>query len=174
MAPVHRSPARGYSKESAACVRGWGQPQTRCANCPAQPRGRAGLFPLIFRLFLFGFCCAKVFSFVAHAATGTPFSFRIENGGKEPRGGAIGAPFEPPFQRPKVNHLLFLAAGRLSGPSGRKPPADRETLEKPRSRAQLFKRFCAKGYACALRPISPFLSLLAGLVRPFGPQTAGR
>ena len=41
-----------------------------CASCPPQVRGRAGLFPLIFRLFLFGFCCAKVFSFVAHAATG--------------------------------------------------------------------------------------------------------
>ena len=39
----------------------------------------------------------------------------------------------------------------------------RETLEKPRSRAQLFKRFCAKGDACALSPISPFLSVLAGL-----------
>ena len=39
----------------------------------------------------------------------------------------------------------------------------RETLEKPRSRAQLFKRFCAKGNTCALRLISPFFSLLAGL-----------
>ena len=39
----------------------------------------------------------------------------------------------------------------------------RETLEKPRSKAQLFKRFCAKGDACALWLISPFLSVLAGL-----------
>ena len=46
---------------------------------------------------------------------------------------------------------------------GRKPPADGETLEKPRSRAQLFKRFCAKGDACALRLLTPFISLLAGL-----------
>ena len=44
----------------------------------------------------------------------------------------------------------------------------RETLEKPRSRAQLFKRFCAKGDACALSLISPFFWLLAGLRSPSG------
>ena len=82
-------------------------------------------------------------------------------------------PFEPPFLRPAANLLLFRAAGRLNGPSGRNSPADGETLEKPRSKAQLFKRFCAKGDACALRLLTPFFSLLAGLVRPFGPQTAG-
>ena len=44
----------------------------------------------------------------------------------------------------------------------------RETLEKPRSKAQLFKRFCAKGDACALRLLTPFFSLLAGLRGPLG------
>ena len=39
----------------------------------------------------------------------------------------------------------------------------RETLEKPRSKAQLFKRFCAKEDACALSLISTFFWLLAGL-----------
>ena len=39
----------------------------------------------------------------------------------------------------------------------------RETLEKPRSKAQLFKRFCAKEDACALSLLSPFFWLLAGL-----------
>ena len=70
--------------------------------------------------------------------------------------------------RPASSNLIFpllsMAANRRQ---------IRETLEKPRSRAQLFKRFCAKGDACALWLISPFLSLLAGLVRPFRPQTAG-
>ena len=47
----------------------------------------------------------------------------------------------------------------------------RETLEKPRSKAQLFKRFCAKGNACALSLISPFFWLLAGLS---GPSAANR
>ena len=28
-------------------------------------------------------------------------------------------------------------------------------------------------HSCALRPIPPFPALLAGLVRPFGPQFAG-
>ena len=46
-------------------------------------------------------------------------------------------------------------------------------LEKPRSRAQLFKRFCAKGDACALRLLTPFPRAAGRLKRPFGPQTAG-
>ena len=54
-------------------------------------------------------------------------------------------PLRTPFQRPAANLPFSLAAGRLKRPFGRKPPADRETLEKPRSRAQLFGRFCALG-----------------------------
>ena len=61
----------------------------------------------------------------------------------------------------------LLAAGALlaglSGHSAANRRQVRETLEKPRSRAQLFKRFCAKEYACALRPVTPSSSLLAGL-----------
>ncbi len=128
---------------------------------------------LSFALFLPHFCLSKFFSFVAHAATGTPFSFRKENGGKEPRGGATAPPSNPHScaLRPIFFSSALLAG--LRGPLGRKPPADGETLEKPGSRAQLFKRFCAKEDACALRLFSPFFSLLAGLVWPFGPQIAG-
>ena len=77
-------------------------------------------------------------------------------------------PFEPHScaLRPIFFSSALLAG--LHGLSGRKPPAGRETLEKPRSRAQLFKRFCAKENACALRLISPFFSLLAGLHGPLG------
>ena len=88
------------------------------------------------------------------------FLFGKKMGGKEPRG---ALPLRTPFLRPAANLFLFRAAGRLNGPLGRKPPADGKTLEKPRSKAQLFKRFCAKEDACALWLISPFLSLLAGL-----------
>ena len=105
----------GTHSETAACVRGWAQAQTRCATCPAQPRVRARLFPLIFRLFLFGFCLSKFFSFVAQAATGTPFSFRKENGGKEPRG---ALPLRTPFQRPAADLPFSRAAGRLKRPFG--------------------------------------------------------
>ena len=56
-----------------------------------------GLFFFIFRLFLPDFCLSKIFSFVAHAATGTPFSFRKENGGKEPRG---ASPLRTPLTAP--------------------------------------------------------------------------
>ena len=41
---------------------------------------------------------------------------------------------------------LFLAAGRLSGPSGRKPPADKGNAQKAKgAKLQLFERFCALG-----------------------------
>ena len=76
---------------------------------------RAGFLPC-FHPSLPNFFLSNFFSFVAHAATGTPFSFRKENGGKEPRGGAIGAPFEPPFQRPAANLPFPRAAGRLKRP----------------------------------------------------------
>ena len=46
---------------------------------------RAGFLPC-FHPSLPNFFLSNLFSFVAHAATGTPFSFRKENGGKEPRG----------------------------------------------------------------------------------------
>ena len=82
-------------------------------------------------------------------------------------------PLRTPCLRPAANLFLFRAAGRLSGHSAANRRQIRETPEKPRSRAQLFGRFCAKEDACTLSPISPFISLLAGLVRPFGPQTAG-
>ena len=76
---------------------------------------RAGFLPC-FHPSLPNFFLSNFFSFVAHAATGTPFSFRKENRGKEPRGGAIGAPFEPPFQRPAANLPFPRAAGRLKRP----------------------------------------------------------
>ena len=98
--------------------------------------------------------------------------FRKESRQRFARGRG-SAPFEPPFLRPAANLFLFRAAGRLSGHSAANRRQIRETPEKPRSRAQLFGRFCAKEDACTLSPISPFISLLAGLVRPFGPQTAG-
>ena len=91
---------------------------------------------------------------------GHPIFFSERKWGKRT---ARGAAPSNPIPAPCGQSSLFRAAGRLNGPSGRKPPADGETLEKPRSRAQLFKRFCAKGDACALWLISPFLSLLAGL-----------
>ena len=75
-------------------------------------------FSLIFCLFLFGFCLSNFFSFVAHAATGTPFSFRKENGGKEPRGERRAAPLRTPFQRPAADLPFPRAAGRLKRPFG--------------------------------------------------------
>ena len=130
-----------------------------CALC-------ARLFSLVFSLSCLTFASQKSFHLSLRPRRASTF-FRKESRQRFARGRG-SAPFEPPFLRPAANLFLFRAAGRLSGPSGRKPPADRETLEKPRSRAQLFKRFCAKGDACALWLISPFLSLLAGLSGPLG------
>ena len=212
------------------------------------------------RIFLlsFAFSCLAVASQTSFHLSLRPRRastfFRKESRQRFARGRG-SAPFEPPCLRPAADLPLFLAAGRLSGPSGRKPPADkgnarkakeqssafraflcvgdapelfparenrssarartrkepracaaqmqtqtrcascppqvrvrarrgeeRDTvrdlpgaaaLEKPRSRAQLFKRFCAKGDACALRLLTPFPRAAGRLKRPFGPQTAG-
>ena len=73
-------------------------------------------------------------------------------------------PFEPHSCALRVDLPFPRAAGRLKRPFGPQTRRQiRETLEKPRSRAQLFKRFCAKGDACALSLLSPFFWLLAGL-----------
>ena len=131
------------------------------------------------RLFARPVCCLRGFSLLSFAFSCLTFasqkSFHLslmprraphflfgKKMGEKNREGARRAPFEPHScaLRPISP---FRAAGRLNGPLGRKPPADGETLEKPRSKAQLFKRFCAKGDACALSPINLFFSLLAGL-----------
>ena len=76
-------------------------------------------------------------------------------GEKNREGSGAPLPFEPHSSALRPISLFPALLAGLSGPSGRKPPADGETLEKPRSRAQLFKRFCAKEFACALRQINP-------------------
>ena len=63
--------------------------------------------------------------------------FRKESRQRFARGRG-SAPFEPPFLCPAANLFLFRAAGRLSGPSGRKPPAGRETLEKAKEQSSAF------------------------------------
>ena len=135
-----------------------------CASCPPQVRVRArlgkdtnpvrelpgaaaracGAFSSYLSPFPVWLLLRKSLFICRSCRDGHPIFFSERKWGKRTARGRGSAPFEPPFQRPKVNHLLFLAAGRLSGPSGRKPPADRETLEKPRSRAQLFKRLDRK------------------------------
>ena len=133
----------------------------------------ARIYAFIFCPFSASLLPLKILFICRSCRDGHPIFFSERKWGKRTARGRYRAPFEPPFLRPAANHSLFRAAGRLNGPSGRKPPADGETLEKPGSRAQLFKRFCAKEDACALRLFSPFFSLLAGLVWPFGPQIAG-
>ena len=142
-----------------------------CALC-------ARLFSLVFSLSCLTFASQKSFHLSLRPRRASTFFrrastfFRKESRQRFARGRG-SAPFEPPFLRPAANLFLFRAAGRLSGHSAANRRQIRETPEKPRSRAQLFGRFCAKEDACTLSPISPFISLLAGLVRPFGPQTAG-
>ena len=174
-------------KQPRACEAGC--KHTRCANCPPQVRVRArrgeekdrvrdlltagaracGAFSSYLSPFpVWLLLPQKLFSFVAHAATGTPFSFRKENGGKEPREGGVAPPSNPHSSalRPIIPSPALLAGLAALRAANRRQI--RETLEKPRSRAQLFKRFCAKGNACALSLISPFFWLLAGLSGPLG------
>ena len=102
-----------------------------------------GCFLLSFAFSCLAFASQNSFHLSLRPRRASTF-FRKESRQRFARGRG-SAPFEPPFQRPAAVLSFFRAAGRLSGPSGRKPPADRETLEKPRSKAQLFKRFCAWG-----------------------------
>ena len=81
------SPACGLSDASALGL--------VCAAAACLPCACARVFSSVFCLFPPNFFLSKIFSLVAHAATGTPFSFRKENGGKEPRGGAIAPPSNP-------------------------------------------------------------------------------
>ena len=122
---------------------------------------RAGFLPCFFALSCLTSFSQTSFHLSLRPRRASTF-FRKESRQRFARGRG-SAPFEPPFQRPAADLPFSRAAGRLKRPFGRKPPADGETLEKPRSKAQLFKRFCAKEYACALSPISPYFSLLAGL-----------
>ena len=123
-----------------------------------------GFFLSIFALFCLNSSSQKAFHLSLRPRRASTF-FRKESRQRFAKG---LRPFEPHScaLRPIFSFSALLAG--LRGLSGRKPPADGETLEKPRSRAQLFKRFCAKENACALRLISPFFSLLAGLHGPSG------
>ena len=130
-----------------------------------------GFFLSIFALFCLTSSSQKSFPLSLRPRRASTF-FRKESRQRFAKG---LRPFEPHScaLRPFFPSSALLAG--LRGLSGRKPPADGETLEKPRSRAQLFKRFCAKGDVCALSPISPFFSLLAGLRGPLGRKPpAGR
>ena len=131
-----------------------------CLPCSA-------LFMRVFSLLFFALSCLTSSSQTSFHLSLRPRRastfFRKESRQRFARGRG-SAPFEPPFLRPAADlpfpprcwpaYAALWAANRRQ---------IRETLEKPRSRAQLFKRFCAKGDACALSPITPFFWLLAGL-----------
>ena len=89
--------------------------------------------------------------------------FRKESRQRFARGRG-SAPFEPPFLCPAADLPFSRAAGRLNGPSGRKPPAGKGNARKSQgAELSFFERFCAKGDVCTLLLISPFFWLLAGL-----------
>ena len=162
-----------------------------CASCPPQVRGRAGLFPLIFRLFLFGFCCAKVFSFVAHAATGISSLVPSRGFVSGPRillSAAFSRTFAPIACLPVLRCLCgfslscFFALSCLTSSS----QTSFHLSLRPRRASTFFRkesrqRF-ARGRGSApfeppfLRPAAdlPFPRAAGRLTRPFGPQTAGR
>ena len=62
-----------------------------------------------------------------------------------------------PFLRPAANLLLFRAAGRLNGPSGRNSPADGETLEKAKEQSSAFSSVSVRrGTPAPFRRSPPF------------------
>ena len=82
--------------------------------------------------------------------------FRKESRQRFARGRG-SAPFDPPFLRPAANLLLFRAAGRLNGPSGRNSPADGETLEKAKEQSSAFSSVSVRrGTPAPFRRSPPF------------------
>ena len=79
----HREQGPGFlfawENRSSVWARTWKEPRACVAGQRCKPGARlahrrwAGLFLLIFRIFLFGFCLSNFFSFVAQAATGLYF-----------------------------------------------------------------------------------------------------
>ena len=140
----HKHGAR-IAHRRCACVRGWAQAKTRCANCPPQVRVRARLgagkntvrellgaaaracaafssYLSPFPVWLFPL---KILFICRSCRDGHPIFFSERKWGKRTAMGRDSAPFEPPFQRPAADLPFPRAAGRLSGPLGRKPPADK-------------------------------------------------
>ena len=82
-----------------------------------------GCFLLSFAFSCLAFASQNSFHLSLRPRRASTF-FRKESRQRFARGRG-SAPFEPPFQRPAAVLSFFRAAGRLSGPSGRKPPADK-------------------------------------------------
>ncbi len=109
-------------------------------------------FSLIFCLFSVWLLPLK-FLFICRSGRDGPLLSSEKKVDKDSRG---ALPLRTPFLRPAANHSLFRAAGRLNGPSGRKPPAGKGNARKSQgAELSFFERFCAKGDACALWLISP-------------------
>ena len=144
---------------------------------------------LIFYLFLFGFCRANFFSFVAQAATGISLlvpSRGFVSGLRVLSPAAFSRTFAPVACLPVLRCLCgfslscFFALSCLTSSS----QTSFHLSLRPRRASTFFRkesrqRF-AKGlrpfepHSCALRVDLPFPRAAGRLKRPFGPQTAGR
>ena len=158
------------------------QTQTRCVNCPAQPRDlpTAGV-PAAGAGVCRAFCLSNLFSFVAQAATGIPLlvpSRGFVSGLRVLSPAAFSRTFAPIACLPvlRCSHgfslLFFSCFFALSCLTSSSQTSFHLSL-RPRRASTFFRkesrqRF-AKGlrpfepHSSALRPISPFPALLAGL-----------
>ena len=137
----------------------------------------ARVFCLIFRFFLLpDFCLSKFFSFVAHAATGTPIFFSERKWGKRTARGAAhrAAPLRTPLTAPCGQS--FPLSALLAGLTALRAANRRLTgkrLKSPGAELSFSSVSVRRGTPCALSPLSPFFLAAGRLKRPFRPQTAG-
>ena len=146
----HKHGAR-LAHRRCACVRDAGRKETRCAACPAQPRdllaAGAGLrrtFSSYLSPFSVWLLPLKLL-FICRSGRDGPLLSSEKKVDKDSRGGAVAPPSNPHAcaLRP-ISPFFWLLAG-LAALRAANRRLIRETLEKQRSRAQLFKRFCASG-----------------------------
>ena len=191
--PQVQEPRAGAQPETAACVRDAGKKKTRCASCspqvcPPQARGCAGLFPLIFRLFLFGFLPLKLLFICRSGRDGNFLACPLPWLCFRPAG-LVTCCFFADFCAHclfacralcfgclficlcclRGFSLLFFTLSCLTSSSQTSfhlslRPRRASTFFRKESR-QRFARGAAPSnpHSCALRPISPFPALLAGL-----------
>ena len=151
----NRSPAKGPHLEKTACVRGSNADTNTVRDLSGAAariaRRRRGVAQDFF-LLSFAFSCwllpLKPLFICRSCRDGHPIFFSERKWGKRTARGRYRAPFEPPFLCPEVNQPLFLAAGRLSGPSGRKPPADKGNARKAKGAKLSFSGVSVRG-GCA-------------------------
>ena len=121
--PGKQKPCVSTQPEPAACVRGPNADTNTVRELPGAAARACAAFSSYLSPFPVWLFPLKILFLCRSCRDGHPIFFPERKWGKRTAMGRDSAPFEPPFQRPAADLPFPRAAGRLSGPLGRKPPA---------------------------------------------------